>query len=254
MNSSYDRRRLFRASAAAVVALGLKDPFSHALAADQSSLGRPVKLEAGDTILFQGDSITDAGRDRRRNGVNDPRGFGSGYPMMIASGLLRDYPANGLQIFNRGISGNKVPDLAARWQQDCIDLEPNLLSILIGVNDIWHKRSGKYDGTVESFHSGLTELLIQTTAQLPETTIVICEPFVLRCGAIDDSWFPEFTERREAARKVADSLSLRWVPFQEMFDEAVKVAEPKYWAGDGVHPTMAGHALMAKTWRETLEI
>jgi lysophospholipase L1-like esterase len=142
-----------------------------------------------------------------------------------------------------------VPDLDARWQADTIDLKPALLSILIGVNDIWHARGGKYDGTVADYDTGFTALLQKTREALPDTTLVICEPFVLRCGAIDDTWFPEFDERRAVAKKVAKDAGAIWVPFQSMFDDAVSDdTPPAYWAGDGVHPTMAGHALMARTW------
>lgn len=251
MTTPLDRRNLFRTSAAAIAAAGA----SHLLASTtQAASESAIDLPAGATILFQGDSITDVGRDRNRDQANDPRALGDGYPMLIAGGLLRDHAAKNLKIFNRGISGNKVPDLAARWQADCLDLKPAVLSILIGVNDIWHQLNGKYDGTVATYASGYTALLQDTMAKLPETRIVICEPFVLRCGAVTDRWFPEFTNRLEAARQVASELSLQRVAFQEMFDEAVKVAPPQYWAGDGVHPTIAGHALMAETWRETVEL
>lgn len=255
MPSSLDRRNLFLTSAAAIAAAGATQLRSSSTFADAPEKA-PGKgdLPAGATILFQGDSITDVGRDRNRGNANEARSLGDGYPMLIAGGLLRDYPAKNLQVYNRGISGNKVPDLAARWQTDCIDLKPNVLSILIGVNDLWHKLSGKYDGTVEIYAAGYKQLLQDTLAKLPGVRIAICEPFVLRCGAVGDNWFPEFTNRLEAARRVASELSLQRVAFQEMFDEAVKVAPPNYWAGDGVHPTLAGHALMAETWRNTLNL
>lgn len=206
------------------------------------------------TILFQGDSITDAGRDRKNQSTNNSRGLGRGYPMLIGGGLLADYGERDLKVHNRGISGNKVPDLQNRWQADCLDIKPDILSILIGVNDIWHKLGGRYQGTVEDYKNGFRDLLKQTQAALPETRIVICEPFVLRCGAVTDKWFPEFDHRREAANELAEELKLTRVPFQEMFDEAVKSTKPQYWAGDGVHPSLAGHALMAKTWREVVGI
>ena len=83
---------------------------------------------------------------------------------------------------------------------------------------------------------------------------VVCEPFVLRCGAVNDQWFPEFDQRRAVARKLADEMGLTLAPFQSMFDKATKGAPPQYWAGDGVHPTLAGHALMAKAWRKVVGI
>ena len=157
-----------------------------------------------------------------------------------------------MQVYNRGISGNKVPDLAARWQADCIDLKPNLLSILIGVNDIWHKLNGRYDGSVEQYESGFNDLIKSTKEALPETKLVICEPFVLRCGAVSDKWFPEFDERRAACKRVAEKANAVFVPFQEMFDRALKRAPAEYWAGDGVHPTIAGHGLMAQFWMKSV--
>lgn len=210
-------------------------------------------LSKGSVVLFQGDSITDAGRARDQKGANDARAFGRGYPLLIAAHLLNERAADGLQIYNRGISGNKVPDLDARWQEDCFDLKPDLLSILIGVNDIWHKLNGRYDGTVEDYEKGFAALLDRTTKALPGVRLVICEPFVLRCGAVNDSWFPELDQRRAAAARVAKQAKATWVPFQEMFDKAVKRAAPEHWAADGVHPTMAGHDLMAKTWLEVVK-
>lgn len=214
-----------------------------------------AKLKPGDTILFQGDSITDAGRDRRRTGTNEARAMGFGYPLLAGCELLRDHGKLGLKIYNRGISGNKVPDLAARWQADCLDLKPTLISILIGVNDIWHKLNGRYDGTVEDYQKGFAALLAKTRKALPKATFVVCEPFVLRCGAVNDKWFPEFDKRRAAAKTVADDAGAIWTPFQAMFDKAVEAGtEPAYWARDGVHPSMAGHSLMAQTWRKVVGI
>lgn len=212
------------------------------------------KLVPGSVVLFQGDSITDAGRDRKQNGPNNGPGLGRGYPYLLAGALLADHPKARLKVFNRGISGNKVPDLDARWQDDAIQLKPALLSILIGVNDIWHKLGGRYDGTVAHYETGYRALLKRTLDAQPGVRIVICDPFVLRCGAVNDGWFPEFDQRRAAAKKLAEEMRLTFVPFQSMFDEASKQAPPAYWAGDGVHPTLAGHALMAKTWREVVGI
>lgn len=226
-----------------------------AIAAAEEKKPGTVALEPGSVVLFQGDSITDAGRDRKSQQANNPRSLGFGYPSHIAGGLLRDHAALGLKVHNRGISGNKVPDLEKRWQVDALDLKPAVLSILIGVNDIWHKLNGRYDGTPEVYRDGFAALLERTREALPDTTFVICEPFVLRCGAVNDSWFPEFETRRAFAEEVAKKAGAIWVPFQQKFDEAVAAGtEPAYWAGDGVHPTIAGHALMAKVWRDSVGI
>ena len=156
---------------------------------------KKLKLKQGDVILFQGDSITDAGRQKKDPIAND--GLGRGYPNVIAKSLLEDYSDLDLQIHNRGISGNKVPDLDRRWQADCIDIKPRVLSILIGVNDIWHALNGRYDGTAETYRDGFTSLLKRTKEALPETLIVVCEPFVLMSGTVKENeskWFPDFDQ------------------------------------------------------------
>jgi len=241
------RRQMLHSSLVAAGATALSAT-SNSANADQPK----VKLQQEDVILFQGDSITDARRSRKSEGqANNSLGLGYGYPLLIASNLLEAHPKLGLNIYNRGISGNKVPDLQKRWQKDCLDLKPAVLSILIGVNDMWHKMSGRYNGTVKDYQTGFTALLQETKSALPDTKIVICEPFALRCGAIKPNWFPEFDQRRAAAKEVAQAAGAMWVPFQTMFDEAIAAGtKPEYWAADGVHPTLAGHALMGQTWRE----
>ncbi|MFG0334689.1 MAG: SGNH/GDSL hydrolase family protein [Maioricimonas sp. JB049] len=218
-----------------------------AAAAESSPSGSLV--ESNDVVLFQGDSVTDAGRDRKTAGkANHQPALGKGYAWMAASELLTTHPDAGLQIYNRGISGNKVFQLSDRWQSDCLDLKPDVLSILIGVNDIWHHLNGRYDGTVEVYEKDYRALLERTQQALPDVRLVICEPFVLRCGAVDDSWFPQFDGYRAAAKRVADSFNATFVPFQSMFDTAVQYAPPEHWAGDGVHPSPFGAALMASFW------
>ncbi len=247
-----NRRQLLQTSAIAAGAAATLSSTSRSSMAASSNL----KIKEGDVVLFQGDSITDARRDRRTEAqANHPGGLGNGYPFLVAGGVLQDHAKLGLKVYNRGISGHKVPDLQKRWQKDTLDLKPAVLSILVGVNDIWHKFAGRYDGTVEDYGTGFTALLEQTKEALPETTIVVCEPFALRCGAVKDEWFPEFDQRRAVAKEVAKAAGTLWVPFQTMFDEAIAAGTtPNYWAGDGVHPSLAGHALMAKTWREVVGI
>ena len=250
LDSSLVSRRSFLGRAAvAGGALAASVALPRGLAAAETP-----KLEPGSVILFQGDSITDAGRNRQATGPNDRSGLGHGYPLLLAAELLADHPESRLNIYSRGISGNKVPDLTARWQDDAIAMKPAVLSILIGVNDIWHKLAGRYDGSVADYETGYRALLKETLEKLPGVCLVVCEPFVLRCGAVNEQWFPEFDARRAVAKKLATELGLVFVPFQTAFDEGVKKAPPAYWAGDGVHPTMAGHALMARVWRETVGI
>ncbi len=207
----------------------------------------------GDTVLLQGDSITDAGRNKgRENNVNDIGAMGHGYALLIMAGLLGKQHDPELKIYNRGISGHKVFQLAERWDKDCLELKPDLVSILIGVNDIWHKLDGRYDGTIEIYERDYRALLERTRQALPEVKFVICEPFVLRCGAVNDKWFPDFDGYRAAAKRVATDFQTVFVPFQTMFDKAIQDAPPEYWAADGVHPTLAGAQLMAQAWLEAV--
>ena len=207
-----------------------------------------------DIILFQGDSITDAGRDRKNIMSNNNHAFGTGYAYIAASKLLTDLPEKKLHIYNRGISGNKVFQLAERWQKDCIDLKPNLLSILIGVNDYWHFLNGKYKGTIEVYENDYIKLVQKTKEKLPEVKLVICQPFIVKNKtAVDAGWIEPFKEYQEAAKRIANQFNALWVPFQEVFDKAVKLAPPVYWTPDGVHPSMAGCQLMAESWLQAIQ-
>lgn len=203
----------------------------------------------GNTVLFQGDSITDAGRDKEKELPNNPRSFGQGYAFLAASALLNALPEKQLTIYNRGISGNKVYQLAERWQKDCLDLKPDVLSILIGVNDYWHMRNGKYDGTVEVYENDYRKLLQQTKEKLPGVKLVICQPFaVVNTSAVDETWVEPIKGYQAVAKKLSNEFNTLWVPFQDVFDEAVKHAPATYWTGDGVHPAMPGAQLMAEAW------
>jgi lysophospholipase L1-like esterase len=222
-------------------------------ASKSAGAGSYILTETNKVILFQGDSITDWGRTRsKENAPNDSQSLGSGYVLLTAGALLDEYSNIRPFIYNRGISANKVFQLAERWDKDCIDLKPGLLSILVGVNDFWHTLTEGYKGTLETYRNDYRALLERTKKALPEVTLVICEPFVLKCGSVNQKWFPAIDGYREAAKKVAAEFKTIFVPFQSAFDKAVENAPPQYWAADGVHPTVAGTHLMAKTWLKTV--
>ncbi len=247
--SPISRRQFAAATAAGVTALAAAQTIAaesqdQGDAATKSSLIMP-----GAVILFQGDSITDAGRDRAAaDQANFQPALGNGYAWLAASQLLVDRPDDDLKIYDRGISGNKVTQLAHRWQTDCLDLTPDVLSILISVNDVAQMLDGRDDGTAETFESHYRELLKRTIEALPDVRLVICEPFVLRCGSVTEKWFPAIDDFRAAAKRAAEEAGAVFVPFQEMFDGASKLAPPERWAKDGVHPTPDGAAVMAHTW------
>ena len=208
----------------------------------------------GKIILFQGDSITDAGREKVEQQANNPNSLGFGYVKLISAELLKDYPDRGYQLYNRGISGNKVFQLAERWKEDALDIKPDLLSILIGVNDFWHTLNG-YEGTVETYIGDFRKLLDQTLERLPHLKIMIGEPFAVKGGAaINEKWYPAFTEYQEASLTSAREFKASYIPYQRYFDKALESAQASYWAPDGVHPSLAGNALMAEAWMETFKL
>jgi len=248
------RRRFLGATAATVAAAAGLSSSGCADSMARSS-GRPARALVGDgaVILFQGDSITDAGRNRQRqDNPNDASAMGNGYASIIASYLLATRPNAELKCYNRGISGNKVFQLAERWDTDCVALKPDIISILVGVNDIWHTLNGNYDGTVEIYRRDFRALLERTRRELPAARLVICEPFVLRCGAVTEDWFPQFNQYRVAARRIALDFQAVFVPFQSTFKMALRTGPPEYWSADGVHPTMAGSYQMARAWLDTV--
>ncbi len=218
-------------------------------AAALACAGRRTGAPTGSVVVFQGDSITDGGRDRSILDANNDAAFGSSYAALLMREIRVARPEVPWRFYNRGISGNKLPDLQARWAADTIALRPDILSILAGVNDYWHSRSFGYAGTAADYERQYTALLRETRTALPNATIVVLEPFVLRVGAVDASWFPAFDERRAVAARVASAVGARFVPLQAAFNARAAETGPEAWAKDGVHPTPAGHALIAQQWR-----
>ena len=196
------------------------------------------------TILFQGDSITDAGRIRENNS-----NLGFGYPILVASELDCDNPD--FNFYNKGISGNRIVDLYARIKSDIINLKPDILSILIGVNDVWHEIDFENGVDAEKFFKIYSMLIEEIKAALPEIKIMIMEPFVLKAGATEANWdifSSEVKKRAIKAREIAEKYNLTFIPLQDKFEEAAKKAPNNYWLGDGVHPTTAGHAIIKREW------
>ncbi len=208
-------------------------------------------LSNQDVVLFQGDSITDAGRVRDQDHPNATEKLGRGYAQLAAARLMADLP--GITVHNRGISGNRITDLRDRWDADCLALKPTVLSVLIGVNDTWHgvAQGTPENGTdLETFDREYRELLDRTRQALPGLKLVIAEPFALECGAVlKMNFHPDIDERANLVRMIAEEYADVYVPFQRVYGQALeRRADPAYWAADGVHPTLAGHQVMADAW------
>src|ERR1044072_802815 len=241
-------RRIFlkKAAMGSMMALSMPEIVSAAFAKEPAAKAAKFTLKRDDVILFQGDSITDAGRKREDAKPNDVGSLGRGYSFLAAASRLEKHADKNLQIYNKGISGNKVYQLAERWDADCLDLKPDVLSILIGVNDFWHTLTNGYTGTVQKYSDDYKALLTRPKDKLPDVKLIIGEPFaVTGVRAVDDKWYPAFNDYRAAAREIAVSFGATFIPYQTIFDKAQKLAPGAYWTGDGVHPSVAGARLMA---------
>ncbi len=201
------------------------------------------------TILFQGDSITDCGRSTC-GGAGYPVDYnmGPGYPGLIASFLQGEYPERNYQIFNRGISGNRIVDLYARWKIDALNLEPDILSIFIGINDVGHEISRQNGVEAERFDKIYRMMLDWTFEKNPELKLIIMEPFVLPFDENDDLWLPETARRQQIVKKIAADYDAAFVPVQSIFNAALERAPHGHWMADRLHPRAAGHHLLAKAW------
>ncbi len=202
----------------------------------------PPEFSDGTRILFQGDSITDGNRGRN----TDPNHIlGHGYQFIISARFGEAQAGRGLVFMNRGISGNRVSDLARRWQKDTLDLKPDLLSILIGVNDLG---SGV---TADQYEQQYDQLLANTIKALPNVKLVLGEPFGLPVGGKLTNWEPyhaDLSERIAIVNKLGEKYQAAVAHYQRIFDDAVDRAPADYWIWDGVHPTYSGHQLMAEEW------
>ena len=203
-------------------------------------------------ILFQGDSITDCGRNRE---VSTSRGIG--YPHLVSAHLMASEPCR-YDCFNRGISGNRVVDLYARIRKDMINLKPDYISILIGINDVWHEYEQQNGVDAEKFELVYNLMIEELKRDLPGVKIMILEPFVLPGSATENTpehpnrweyFLGETKLRQAAAKRVAEKHGLPFVPLQYIFDKVNADAPANgYWLRDGVHPSAAGHELIKNEW------
>ncbi len=197
-------------------------------------------------ILFQGDSITDGNRGRNA----DPNHIlGHGYAFIVAAKHGAAFAAMNLDFMNRGVSGNTVRELQKRWQKETLELKPDVLSILIGVNDQGHGVPlDEYERTYE-------ELITQARAANPALRLVLCEPFTLPVGKRKegyDAWRAGIQARQDVVAKLASKHDAALVRFQQLFEAACNLAPADHWIWDGVHPTYSGHQLMADEWERAV--
>lgn len=197
------------------------------------------------TILFQGDSITDAGRNRE----NDMYA-GRGYMQLVQSELGFEHPGE-YTFFNRGIGGNRIVDIYARIKSDIINLKPDYMSILIGVNDTNCEIDIQNGVSTEKYSKIYSMLIEEVKEALPNIKIMILEPFILPGSLVADHYEARragVLEKAKAAKNIAEKYNLPFVPLQKLFDDAAASSSPDTWALDGVHPTAFGHELIKREW------
>jgi acyl-CoA thioesterase I len=202
-------------------------------------------FDNNDLILFQGDSITDAGRDR-----NDIGSLGSGYPALVAAWYSAMHPSARVRFINKGVSGDRTKELLARWEVDCIDLKPAVVSLLAGINDVW-RRYDSYDPTpVSVFEENYRALLRKVTGI--NARIIICEPFLLPVPDDRIAWREDLDPKIAVIRKLAREFNAVFIPLDGIFAQASVQNAPSFWLPDGVHPSLAGHALIAQAWLKAM--
>lgn len=201
-----------------------------------------MTIPDGATILFIGDSITDCCRL-----ADTERGLGNGYPVLVSEYLRIFFPDCGFKVLNRGISGDRVRDLEARWHADCIDLKPDVVSILIGINDVWRRYDSADPTSTGDFEAGYRRIL-KSVRENTKAQVVIMEPFVLPFPADRQTWREDLDPKIAAVRRLAREFADAFVPLDGIFAAACVKQPCEFWAADGVHPTASGHALIASAF------
>ncbi len=200
-------------------------------------------------VLFQGDSITDASRWRE-----NVKHLGCGYALMAAAEIGMAYP-NKFEFRNEGIGGNKITDLYARMKRDIIQHKPDYMSLMIGVNDVWHKTLDGGDDTSDERFEQLYHMLIDDVLEaLPDIKIMIMTPY---CDSVTDGFFEGFNDavcrKAQIAKRIADEYGFAFLDTQAVIDRIQKLAPLEYWTEDGVHPTVFGHKAIADEWVKTFK-
>ncbi len=217
------------------------------------------------TILFQGDSITDCGRVREDNPkplmkcyykLAKRTPLGNGYPALVTEELSKAKPGE-YKFINKGVSGDRIPDVYARIVRDIIEIRPDYMSLLIGVNDVWHGMDWSNGTGIKRFEKVYNIFLEELNEELPETKFMILEPFVLEGPATADKAdqpvrYKKFRsgveEHAEVAKKLADKYGVKFIPLQKILDEEAKIVPATELLSDGVHPTAKGHEIIKREW------
>ncbi len=203
-------------------------------------------------IVLLGDSITDMGRNR--DSLTGAFSYGAAYPFFVQGELSTSAPQKHT-VYNKGISGNRIVDVYARIKADCWNLNPDVVSLLIGINDVWHEIYGKNGVELDRFVRAYEMLIDDTRARFPNVKFMLLEPFVLKGEATAEKYeeFLAVKEYAEAVEEIAKRKNCVFVPLQAKFDRLAKECGDAYWLYDGVHPSVAGSKIIANAWLKAFE-
>lgn len=202
---------------------------------------KPV-IEQDAVVLFQGDSITDSGRNRE-----DGNDLGPGYAMIAAAWFMAAYPELNVKFLNRGISGNTVKDLQGRWKEDCLDLKPTWVSIMIGINDTW------WAGIeAQEYEAAYRDILNQVKENL-DARLILVEPYIMPVTDDYNRVRPLLDLKIDIVRKLAREYDAILITADGIFAKACVERETSYWTPDGVHLFPAGNALLAQSWLKAIK-
>ncbi len=222
------------------------------------------------TILFQGDSITDCNRFRKENpdffervykALMKRKTLGEGYPLLVTEELESKQPGQ-FRFVNKGVSGDRIPDVYARIVRDIIKIKPDYMSILIGVNDIWHGFDFDNETGIERFEKVYNMLIEELKEEFPNLKIMLLEPFILEGSATSNregqpERYKNFRSGIEQVavitKRLAEKHNLKFVELQALFDEAATKVSPSELLSDGVHPTKKGHELIKEQWLKAFD-
>lgn len=204
-------------------------------------------IKNGQKVLFMGDSVTDCGRSR----AEDSKDLGGGYPMFTAAFTKALHPELDITFVNRGISGNRTKDLVERWSRDCIDLKPDWVSILIGINDTWRRYDSNDPTSAEAFEQNYRNILERTKKEI-NANIIIMDPFVLPYPESRKEWRVDLDPKIQIARNLAMEYKAVYIPLDGLLATVAAKTHPTVWSEDGVHPVKNGHAFIAVEWMKAL--
>ena len=201
-------------------------------------------IKENDTILFQGDSITDCSRNKLKRAD-----LGNGYVNLIHHYLQTHHSNLNIHCINKGIYGNRTIDLKLRWRLDSLRIDQDVLSLLAGINDTWRRYDFNLVTSVVKFEENYRYLLDSSLEKNPNLRIILLSPFLLPHTDKQLLWFEDLNPKIQVVENLAKEYNTLYIPLQEIFNEALTPEKDvHYWTMDGVHPTSEGHMLIAKEW------